>query len=130
MLQALSLFLLAKDFVPTCDGCKEHLRPYGGDKKCPLCKGREGAENCFQFDCDCGHFQDGNRPAYCGSHPFFGGYRLPDQLAGRPGPGLWEEEIEVCQDFTVSGLATGFNRSVLVGGGQDSGQECDVVISQ
>ena len=127
-LWALLLSFLAKDFVPTCGSCKNYLKPYAGDEQCPVCKGQKGPGKCFQFDCcpsalgfGCGELPSPTRPTYCGSHPFFGGYRLTDQVIGDPGPALWEEEIDVCEKFTIS--ATSFRRQVFLYPGDRESQD-------
>ncbi|CAE7359300.1 RE1 [Symbiodinium sp. CCMP2592] len=73
------------DFIPSCKNCKERLRPiliHGEVATCPECNGRKGAGRCMRFSCpddsetpfcDAGcATSDGQ--AYCGSHPYFGGY--------------------------------------------------------
>ena len=45
-------------------------------------------------------------PTYCGSHPLFVGYRLPDAMVGDVGPALWEEEIDADDRFDISMVPT------------------------
>ena len=123
------LFLcLAQDFVPVCQSCDNTLLPFEGDQRCPICKGQKGAGKCFQFDCRdnclryaCGELP-GVRPTYCGSHPFFGGYRLPVQVVGDSGPPLWEEEVDVNSRFTLS-IASSADSEVLVFPGKRTAQD-------
>eukprot|EP00435_Cladocopium_sp_Y103_P033595 s246_g8.t1 len=116
------------DFVPVCKSCKNTLLPFDGEERCPICKGQKGQGKCFQFDCRenclryaCGKLP-GARPTYCGSHPFFGGYRLPDQVFGDEGPALWEEEVHADSRFTVC-IASTANSEVFVFPGKRTAQD-------
>eukprot|EP00435_Cladocopium_sp_Y103_P036409 s246_g9.t1 len=130
------------DFVPVCGSCKEMLSPLEGKQRCPVCQGRKGAGKCFQFDCRSTPLRHGcgklpvARPTYCGSHPLFGGYRLPDAVVGDVGPGLWEEEIESCtlDTFNMSMAATDRWNEVFVFPGyrddQDSQHTRRIVLNE
>ena len=82
--------------------------------QCPACQGLKGPGQCFQFSCgdpdsfepECGNFPEETPQVYCGSHPFFQGCRLPDQVVGDAGPALWEEEVEGDDNFSVPMAAT------------------------
>ena len=88
-----------------------------------MCKGRKGAaKKCLPFECrdsalgsGCGELPDGSGPAYCGSHPFFGGYSLPDQVCGDAGPALWEEKVDTRDKIDYSMAATRSEIYVLPG---------------
>lgn len=95
------------------------LLPYEGEQPCPVCQGQKGPGKCFQFCCrpsalryGCGELA--SRPTYCGSHPFFGGYRLPDAVVGEAGPALWEEKIDSFDRFAVSMAAAPRHLGVMV----------------
>lgn len=101
------------DFVPACKSCEKALWP-AGVGQCPACQGLKGPGQCFQFSCgdpdsfepECDNFPEEAPQAYCGSHPFFQGCRLPDQMVGDAGPALWEEEVEGDDNFSVPMAAT------------------------
>eukprot|EP00435_Cladocopium_sp_Y103_P029819 s246_g7.t1 len=120
------------DFVPVCGSCKHMLTPATGGQQCPVCQGRKGSGKCFQFDCrssalrfGCESLPATNPRAYCGSHPFFGGYRLPDAAVGDAGPALLEEKIDaVCDKYTIS-IAAGGGSEVFVFPGYRSTQEIE-----
>ena len=88
-----------------------------------MCKGRKGAaKKCFPFECrdsalgiGCRQFTAGSGPAYCGSHPFFGGYSLPDQVCGDAGPALWEEKFYIYDKMTYFMAATSSEIYLLPG---------------
>ena len=111
---------LTKDFVPVCKSCENMLLPYEGEQPCPVCQGQKGPGKCFQFCCrssalryGCGELP-ASRPTYCGSHPFFGGYRLPDAVVGDAGPALWEEKIDSFDRFAISMAAAPRHLGVMV----------------
>eukprot|EP00434_Breviolum_minutum_P020893 symbB.v1.2.018430.t1/scaffold1470.1/size116919/13 len=84
---------------------------------------RKGAaKKCFPFECrdsalgiGCRQFTAGSGPAYCGSHPFFGGYSLPDQVCGDAGPALWEEKFYIYDKMTYFMAATSSEIYLLPG---------------
>ena len=87
-----------QDFLPSCKICQRTLSPVleGESEPCPVCESREG--KCFQFICQknslalsCGRMRPESRQAYCGSHPFFGGYMPGDQCCGSFGQPLFQK---------------------------------------
>eukprot|EP00931_Biecheleriopsis_adriatica_P115007 TRINITY_DN90866_c0_g1_i1.p1 TRINITY_DN90866_c0_g1~~TRINITY_DN90866_c0_g1_i1.p1 ORF type:complete len:713 (-),score=124.79 TRINITY_DN90866_c0_g1_i1:256-2178(-) len=102
-----------QDFIPSCK-CKLKMTPapIGSDQpQCPVCQGRKGQGNCFQFDCPeigslmygCGEIDAASRPVYCGSHPYFSGYHASEGFhgSGRACP-LFEVEEELDEDGDCS----------------------------
>ena len=75
------------------------------------------------------------RQAYCGSHPFFGGYSANEQVHGDVGPALWQEKLDSTERFEVVMTASMFWEDAGDDFGWrteahifaiDAGQECTV----
>ena len=66
----------------------------------------------MQFECrgglelsTCESFE---KQAYCGSHPFFGGYSAIEQVHRNGGPALWNEKLDSTEEFEVVMTASSF----------------------
>ena len=103
----------AKDFLPQCKSCNAIMSPHQ-ERQCPACNRREEVGKCLQFQCRfCTTSGSASSAVYCGNRPFFGGYRLPDQLFGdATSASLWEETIDCTDTFDmVLAAAHRFNSS-------------------
>ena len=109
---------LAEDFIPSCKKCHAKLLPVLDEQcSCSVCGGRMGPKKCVQFECrgglelstcDLFRCEPSKRQAYCGSHPFFGGYSAIEQVHGDAGPALWEEKLDSTEGFEVVMTASRF----------------------
>ncbi len=81
------------------------MSPHAEGQQCPACNGREEVGKCLQFKCRsglCTKSGSASSAVYCGNRPFFGGYRLPDQLFGdATSASLWEETIDSTDTFDM-----------------------------
>lgn len=106
------------DFIPSCKKCHAKLLPVLDEQcSCSVCGGRMGPKKCVQFECrgglelstcDLFRCEPSKRQAYCGSHPFFGGYSAIEPVHGDAGPALWEEKLDSTEGFEVVMTASRF----------------------